>query len=117
MERYLPRITELLPLCDSDERELIDTMLSDCAEYVLAVSKHIRAKNNYLGREQDAYRSAVSEADSSRTIFHNSLISSVDIVNRIFALHDFPPIYTGGPVRRNYGDFALALVSELFEAR
>ena len=42
---------------------------------------------------------------------------SVGIVNRICDKHDFPRIYTGGEARREYGDFAIALVSEIFAKR
>ena len=48
---------------------------------------------------------------------HNSLISATDIVNRLCTNHGLPLIYSGDSVRRHYGDFAIALVAEIFEAR
>lgn len=111
------RIAALCALCDEDERDLIETMIRSAADYVRAVVVMEAAASNYAGREAEQLRTTVAELDRSRRTVHNGLISSVDIVNRICAAHDAPLIYTGDEKRRHYGDFALSLVQEIFEAR
>jgi len=54
-------------------------------------------------------------AKTRRLISEN--LSAVDIVNRICAMHNQPALYTGSERRREYGDFALALVTEIFANR
>ena len=117
MNTLLSRIQELILVCDSDERELIEDMIIKAAAYVQAVTIMETTARNYAGRSADDLREAVSSTDKSRHNVHNSLISAVDIVNRICAMHGRPPLYTGSELRREYGDFALALVTEVFTAR
>ena len=107
----------LVRVCDEDERALVEEMVLNAGDYVQAVINTEAKRINYAGREGEALRKAFGEADSRRTIVHNSLISMVDTVNRLCQLHDLSPIYTGDNQRRHYGDFALRLVTELFEER
>ena len=117
MDTIRKRLAALASQCDNDERELIEQMIGNAADYVQTVVKMETIADNVAGRSDTELRSAVSEADHTRTIIHNSLISRVDIVNRICAAHNLPPIYTGDSQRRHYGDFALELVKEIFENR
>jgi len=117
MNTLLSRIQELVLVCDTDERELIEEMVTKAAAYVQAVTIMETTARNYTDRAADELREAVSSTDKSRRNVHNSLISAVDIVNRICAMHNQPALYTGSERRREYGDFALALVTEIFANR
>lgn len=117
IEGMMKQLNALASLCDTDMRECIEEMLIHAGEYVSAVTAMETKILNFAGRDQQDFREAVAEYDRARTAAHNALISSVDIVNRICAMCGQPPIYTGGSERREYGDFAFALVREIFEAR
>ena len=111
------QILALSRVCDAEEREMIEEMILAAAAYIAAVVKMETSALNVAGRTDADLRDMVSETDRARTIAHDKLIVSVDIVNRISSTHDLPPIYTGSTVRRAYGDFALALSAEIFRDR
>jgi len=117
MKTILESIHALSRVCDSEEREMIEEMIFAASDYLNAVTVMEVSALNIAGRTGDALRTTVSETDRSRTNVHNKLIICVDAANRICGMHDLPPLYTGGSLRRNYGDFALALVREIFENR
>lgn len=117
MKPLMEQLNALTQICDEDERALIEEMVLDAGDYVQVVISTECKRINYAGRGGEELRKSFSEADSRRTIVHNSLISMVDTVNKLCQLYDLPPIYTGDSQRRYYGDFALQLVTELFEAR
>lgn len=111
------QLSFLSHLCDADMRDCLEEMVISVGAYVAAVTTMETKALNLYGREQQELRDAVTEADRTRTSAHNALIANVDIVNRICEMCGQPPIYTGGSARREYGDFAFALVKEIFEAR
>lgn len=111
------QILALSRVCDAEEREMIEEMILASAAYIAAVVKMETAALNIAGRTDANLRDTVTETDRARTIAHDKLIVAVNIVNRICAMHDLPPIYTGSTVRREYGDFALALSAEIFRDR
>jgi len=117
MNTLTEQIRTLTAVCESDECELIEEMILKAAAYVQAVTIMETTARNYAGRSADELREAVSSTDKSRRNVHNSLISAVDIVNRICVMHGLPLLYTGSERRREYGDFALALVTEVFVNR
>lgn len=103
--------------CNDTERRMIEEMIVGAADYVHAVTVMETKVANYFGRSGDDKSEAVATADSWRTGRHESLMTKVNIVNRICANHGMEPIYTGGSHRRQYGDFALELVTEIFVGR
>ena len=113
----MDQITALSSQCDEDERELVERMILSAADYVRAVIHMRTIAINYAGRTGEELRTLVEQSDHDRTTFHNALISYVDIVNRICVSHSMPPIYTGSSLRREYGDFAYALITEIYEKR
>ena len=113
----LNQIETLTEDCSSEENKLVEKMIFNVAEYVQAVVQMDTTARNLIGREQEELRDAVSTTDRTRTTVHDGLISSLNIVNRICAKHNFPPAYTGDEERRHYGDFAFALVEEIFRSR
>lgn len=117
MSDLLKQINTLVTFCDEDECECIEEMIISAANYVQAVTEMECKALNFAKRSGDDFRSTVSAADSRRTNVHNGLISNVNIVNRICAMHDLPELYTGSDQRREYGDFAQKLVHEIFTQR
>ena len=117
MGTYLTAISALTRVCDADERELIEEMVFNAADYVQVVTTMETKRANYAGRQGADLREVVTTADSARSKIHNSLIARVNAVNRICAAHGMPLIYTGDEQRRHYGDFAIELVNEIFAVR
>lgn len=114
---YLEKISQLTSLCSEPEKKFIERMLLSAANYIQAVAEMETKALNYAGRPAQELRDAVSESDSARTRAHDSLIAAVNVANRICIAHGMEPLYTGDSVRRHYGDFALALTTEIFEQR
>ena len=113
----MEQLNALAKVCDEDECAIIEEMIINASDYVQAVINTETKRVNYVGRQGENFRKIFSEADSHRTVVHNSLISMVDTVNKLCECHNLPQIYTGDSNRRCYGDFALKLVAELFEGR
>jgi len=114
MSNFTEQLNALCAVCDSDERELIERMIHSSANYVRQVVVMESTRLNFAGRVEGNLRDKVSETDSARTKCHNALIDTVNIVNRICDAHNFPRIYLGSEKRREYGDFAIELTSEIF---
>ena len=102
---------------DAEEMECVEDMILKAAKYVQAVVLMETTARNWIGRNGEEHRDAISSTDGARRMAHNSLIAATDIVNRLCMNHDLPLIYTDDQVRRHYGDFALALVMEIYEKR
>lgn len=113
----LQQMEEMKRLFDEEEMGCVEEMILKAGQYVQAVVLMETMARNWIGRNGEELREKVSSTDSARTMAHNSLIAITDIVNRLCKNHDLPLIYTGDSVRRHYGDFALALVREVYEGR
>lgn len=113
----LQQIEEMKRHFDELEMECVEEMILKANQYVQAVVLMETTARNWIGRSGEELREKVSATDGARTIAHNSLIAGTDIVNRLCKNHGLPLIYTGDSLRRHYGDFALALVAEVFERR
>ena len=113
----LQQIEEMKGHFDAEEMDCVEDMILKAAQYVRAVVIMETTARNMIDRSGEELREAVSTTDGSRRMAHNSLISATDIVNRLCTNHGLPLIYTGDSLRRHYGDFALALVGEIFEKR
>lgn len=113
----MEKLLELVKICDSFERELIDEMIESAATYVKAVVKMEATALNILGIEGNEFREARTSTDRSRTLSHNGFISLVNAVNRICEKHNVSPIYTGSDERREYGDYAIKIVNDIFVDR
>lgn len=117
MTTLIQQLNSLAAHCDLDEREMIEEMVINAADYVQAVVAMEAKAKNFAGRQGSEMRDAVSTSDSTRSKIHNSLIARVNAVNRICTAHDLDLIYTGDSERRHYGDFAFALTEEIFRNR
>ena len=111
------RIKELIEFCNSAERFRIAMMLNNAADYVrsVVVMEVVAARVDELDPED--FREEREATDRTRSNDHNAFISSVDAVNKICDAHGVPHVYTGGADRRDYGDFAMELVSDIFANR
>lgn len=117
MASLIQQLNSLVAHCDLEEREMIEEMVINAADYVQIVVEMETKAKNFAGRQGSELRDVVSTADSTRSKIHNSLIARVNAVNRICAAHGLDLIYTGDSERRHYGDFAFALSEEIFQAR
>ena len=113
----MQKLIKLTELCNEIERSMIKRMIHNAAEYVRAVVIMETAACNIAGLDAAEAREAKESTDRARTLAHDAFISSVNSVNRICERRGVPPIYDGGCERREYGDFAIALVDEIFTKR
>ena len=113
----IEKLERLKTECSRPECELIEKMINSAADYVRQVVIMECVAANFAGRENEEYRIKLNSEDSTRTGFHEGLMTAVNIVNRICGMHNLPPIYEGSSARREYGDFAIALVDEIFNGR
>ena len=111
------QINDLAKKCNDMECELIEQMIHNAADYVRAVIIMETAASNIASLDSDGTREAKQSTDRARTIAHDAFISSVNIVNRICDKHEFRRIYTDGEDRRDYGEFALRIVRDIFASR
>jgi hypothetical protein len=111
------RIKELIELCDGAERFRISMMLNNAADYVRAVVVMEVVAAGIVELDPDDFREERESVDRIRSNAHNAFISSVDSVNKICDAHGVPRIYAGGQNRREYGDFAMELVADIFAKR
>ena len=103
--------------CSSIECNLIEEMILNAADYIRSVIIMETTANNIVKIDGDELREARQSTDRARSISHDAFISSVNVVNRICDKYSIPHIYTGGTERREYGDFAIELVTEIFVNR
>ncbi len=111
------RIKELVELCNGAERFRISMMLNNAADYVRSVvaMEVVAAKIKDLDTED--FKDQRESTDRTRSNCHNIFIDSVNRVNEICDKYGVSRIYTGGSDRRDYGDFAMELVSDIFSNR
>ena len=70
----------------------------------------------------DEYKTMVEEMDRRRTRMHNSVLASVNILNRLAASQNLAPVYAGivseeKPYRRDVANAVLAYVEEAIKNR
>ena len=111
------RIKELIELCNDAERFRIAMMLNNAADYVRSVVRMEVVVARVCEYDPEEFREERESTDRTRSGDHNAFISSVDAVNKICDTHGVPRIYTGGAERREYGDFAMELVADIFTNR
>ena len=72
--------------------------------------------------EREEYQSMVTELDKSRTIQHDSLLTGVNVLNRLAAMKNIEPIYDGTvskerPYRREVANAVLDFLQSVIENR
>ena len=113
----MTRIDELIKICNRAERYRISLMLNYAADYVrsVVVMEVVAAKVQDLDDED--YKDMRESTDRTRSNDHNTFIDSVKRVNEICDAHGVPRIYNGSEQRREYGNFAMELVADIFAER
>ena len=113
----LEKIEKLASVVDVDMQEDVESVIINAGKYVAAVTEMECSVKNLQGLKGQDYRDKVSQTDSARTRAHNAFIDAVNLANRLAESVDAEKIYTGSSERRAYGDFAFAIVKEVFENR
>ena len=111
------QINELTQVCSDAEKKLVQKMIWEAADYVQAVIRMVTTDHNVAGLDTQQWKADRQTTDKARTVAHDSLISMVNIVNRICARHEKPLIYQGSESRKEYGDFAIELVRAYYDRR
>ena len=68
--------------------------------------------------EADTYRELIPRLDKTRTYTHNALLTQVNVLNRIAAEANLPPVYDGivseeRPYRREVANAVLDFVQQI----
>ncbi len=77
---------------------------------------------SYESMDADEYKTMVEEMDRRRTRMHNSVLASVNILNRLAESQNLAPVYDGTvseekPHRREVANAVLAYVEEAIKNR
>lgn len=77
---------------------------------------------SYKSVDKEEYQSKVTEMDRRRTMCHNSVLSSVNILNRLATKENLPLVYDGvvseeRPYRREVADAVLEYVENIIKMR
>lgn len=103
---------------DTMAQKAVGDLITSAGRYVKAVVELegavMSAKHQFEG---EVYREYIGNLDSVRSIANNSLISNLNIVNRLCGKYEVEPIYTGSDERAAIGDFAGELALEIFQTR
>jgi len=110
------QISALLQTIDAQggparEKEVIGNLVAQASKYIEIVVKQ------GLAAQADESQEELISIDQSRTRAHNSLMSQIDIVNRLCEKYGLETVYTGPDERRIKGDWALEMIIEYFRAR
>ena len=110
-----------------DDNELLDILYSSIKsfeEYHLVIYEmELWMKvYSYKSVDKEEYQSKVTEMDRRRTMCHNSVLSSVNILNRLAAKENIPLVYDGvvskeRPYRREVANAVLEYVENIIKNR
>lgn len=127
MARIKEKIKELMQIIDNlenteekeTEKELIDCLAKDCAEYISAVIDMENIINfGKLGLKGEDYRDYVINFDKYKMVKHNVLTAGVKVLNRLCLAHGLQPIFQGDTNSRiEIAEFAKEYVDELYVER
>ncbi len=96
----------------------VEELISKCARYIKTVINLEAARATsrcYLDDEE--YRQHIEGLDKTRSLTHNSLIASVNLINRLCQLYGTEAVYTGSNDRVEIADFSFRVVEEYFASR
>lgn len=103
-----------------------DDLIKSVEETIRLCGQYVFKVNNMEGAfitadlimESREYREYVNDLDADRHNTHEGLIPSVKLLNNICKMVEIEPIYKGNIENRvEIGDFALDVVSDLFQTR
>ena len=108
---------------DQDLMEAIQAAPLSFEEYHTAIYS-METKRKLLTGTIDAqqFQSEITNMDRIRTSRHNAVLANVNMLNRIAAQYDLPPVYDGiiseqQPYRRQVADAVLEYVREIILER
>ena len=101
------------------EKEMIENVAKDCAEYISSITNMENTINLAKIRlEPKEYRELITNLDKRRTDTHNVVISDVKVLNKVSVLYELPLIFNGDVNSRiEVAKFAKQYIDELFNER
>ena len=116
---YKVQLRELMKLANDEDKEIIESTINDCGEYIEAVNRMENAINLARFRmEGEEYREHISTLDKRRRAIHNAVIVGVRVINRLCRIYNQELIYKGDDDDRiAIAEFAKAIVDEHFAER
>lgn len=119
---YKEKIADLVSRLHSkgelESIELVTEMLKICGAYIQRVNVIEALLISRPSKDPEKYRQMVTELDKQRSDTHNSLISSITVLNRLCKTADMQPIFEGDTKNRvEVAEFALKVVNEFFNDR
>ena len=119
-------ITKLITTCheDKDILDILYSSLKSFEEYhsVIFDMETWMKVFSYKSIDKEEYQSKVTDMDIRRTMCHNSVLSSVNILNRLATKENFPLVYDGivseeRPYRREVANAVLEYVENIIKNR
>ncbi len=119
-------ITKLITTCQEDKNmlDILYSSLKSFEEYhsVIFDMETWMKVFSYKSVDKEEYQSKVTDMDRRRTICHNSVLSSVNILNRLAAKENLPLVYDGvvseeRPYRREVANAVLEYVENIVKNR
>ena len=104
---------------DNNGLEIINTAMKSFVDYVSGVGQaELSTKMAYATLKEEELREKVSEMDSFRHTRHEEAIANVLLVNRLAAIYNTVPVFTGDESDRlQIADFCLEVTTYLFRNR
>ena len=109
---------------DAEALEIIYDILRGFEEYhTKIVEMELKLKQYSAGKlEREEYQSMVTELDKRRTMQHNSVLTGVNVLNRMAEQCNINPIYSGTvseerPYRREVANAILDYLQTIIENR
>lgn len=109
---------------DNESLDILYSSLKSFEEYHLVIYEmELWMKiYSYKSIDKEEYQSKVTEMDRRRTMCHNSVLSSVNILNRLTSKENLSPFYGGvvseeQPYRREVADAVLEYVENIIKNR
>ena len=119
-------ITKLITICqeDKDMLDILYSSLKSFEEYhsVIFDMETWMKVYSYKSVDKEEYKSKVTEMDRRRTMCHNFVLSSVNILNRLATKENLPLVYDGivseeRPYRREVANAVLEYVENIVKNR
>lgn len=119
-------ITKLITTCqeDKDMLDILYSSLKSFEEYhsVIFDMETWMKVFSYKSIDKEEYQSKVTDMDRRRTMCHNSVLSSVNILNRLADKENLPLVYDGvvseeRPYRREVANAVLEYIENIIKNR
>lgn len=119
-------ITRLISIFQED-KEMLDILYSSLKSFeeyhsVIFDMESWMKVYSYKSVDKEEYQSKVADMDRRRTMCHNSVLSSVNILNRLADKENLPLVYDGivseeRPYRREVANAVLEYVENIVKSR